>query len=406
MINRLILWLALAGMILTLHLWIQKSRGFDQGCLGLATHADVVIEKGCREVSELPGGHLFGVSNAAWGYAFYFTVALLAFGKIVSAPIWARRMHAASEVLTAVAFLYSLWLVYQMAAAGTWCVLCLVSAGFVTLLVAAHAAVRSRGGFQPVEESARGRELGLAVGGLFAMSGVLVGVVLFVNRLGTRPLEQGTTGAEVQRLVGRALPLYIDGDRLQEMRACRFDQSGSVLDMVNFVGRDTPFVGDARALRVVLFVDPNCPHCAVYFPEFMQAAESLNERAGFTVVPLMLWETSRRQVAALRLAEGSGKYFELWRAMFKQQAGPRKGMTTEQIAVLFRELGLDTTNLEQRLAAQGPSVDRARAAAQAGGIELVPAVFIGGRQVWLGNESPECLAKLVDRVAAEIAAKK
>ena len=102
MINRLILWLALAGMILTLHLWIQKSRGFDQGCLGLATHADVVIEKGCREVSELPGGHLFGVSNAAWGYAFYFTVALLAFGKIVSAPIWARRMHAASEVLTAV----------------------------------------------------------------------------------------------------------------------------------------------------------------------------------------------------------------------------------------------------------------------------------------------------------------
>lgn len=401
--QRLILWLALAGMVLTLHLWIQKSRGFDQGCLGLATHAEVVIEKGCREVSELPESHLFGVSNAAWGYAFYFVVALLAFGKIVSPVGWARRMHAASEALTALAFLYSLWLVYQMSAAGVWCVLCLTSGGLVTLLLALHIAVRRGGGFRPVEETARGLELGLAVGGLFAMSGVLVGVLLFVNRLGTRPLEQGRTGLELRQAVGRALPFYIDGDKLREMRACRFERSQPVLDLTKFVEPDTPFVGDAAAIRVVLFVDPNCGHCAEYFPEFMQVAEALKGRAGFTVLPVMLWETSRRQVAALKIAQGSGKYFELWRLMFARQTGPRRGMTVEQIAGLFREVGLDATNLEARLTAAAPAADQVRAAARAGGIEFVPAVYMNGLQVWAGNQSPECLATLVERLSAESA---
>lgn len=398
MIPRLILWLSLAGMILALHLWVQKARGFDQGCLGLSTHAEVAPETGCRAASELPSSHLFGVSNAAWGYAFYFAVALLAFGKIIAQPAWARRLHAASEAAVAVAFLYSLYLVFQMSAARAWCVLCLCSAALVTVLAGLHLRLRVRGGFRPVEESARGQELGAAVGGLFAMTGVLVGVLLFVDRLGTRPLEQGETGRELRRAIGRSLPLFIDDVKLQEMRACRFDWSAPKLDLGVFVGPDTPFVGEARALRVVLFVDPNCPHCAEYFPQFMAAAEKLKERAGFTVVPRVLWSESIPQAAALKLAEGSGKYFELWRAMFERQPGPRHGMTTEQIAALFRELGLDATNLEQRLAAARSAVEQAQAAAQAGGIDFAPAVYFEGRQVWAGNQTPACLERLVERV--------
>ena len=123
MINRLILWLSLAGMILALHLWIQKARGFDQGCLGLSKPV-FVVEKGCSEVSALPASHLLGVSNAAWGYAFYFGMALLSFAKIFATPHWARRLHVLGEIGVAVALLYSGYLVYQMGfVAHAWCVL-------------------------------------------------------------------------------------------------------------------------------------------------------------------------------------------------------------------------------------------------------------------------------------------
>ena len=35
MLNRVILFLSLAGMILAIHLWIQHERNFDKGCWGL-----------------------------------------------------------------------------------------------------------------------------------------------------------------------------------------------------------------------------------------------------------------------------------------------------------------------------------------------------------------------------------
>ena len=151
MINRLILWLSLLGMILTLHLWIQKARGFDQGCLGLATHSESVVEGGCNEVSRLPGSHLLGVSNAAWGYAFYFGLALLSFTKIIVSPSRARQLHRLGEIAVTAAFLYSIYLVYQMGfVAHAWCLLCIGSAVLVTLLLGLHLWLRRRGGFTPV----------------------------------------------------------------------------------------------------------------------------------------------------------------------------------------------------------------------------------------------------------------
>lgn len=401
MLNRLILWVALAGMVLALHLWVQKARDFDQGCLGLLKPEMVVTDGplGCREVSELPASHLLGVSNAAWGYALYFAVAMLSFAKILARADWARRLHALSEALVAVAFAYSAYLVFQMAAVvHAWCVLCLLSAGLVTVLFGLHVALRARGGYQPVDASSRVVELGWASGGTFAMAGLLVGVLMFVDRLGTRPLGQGDSGRELRRLVGRILPLYIEETKLQEMRPTRFEWTAPRLELANFVRPGTPFIGDAAALRVVLFVDPNCPHCREYFPEFMAAAEQLKSRAGFTVLPRVLWSESIPQVAALRLAEGSGKYFELWRAMFERQPGPRRGLSVAQIAALFQELGLDAGNLEQRIAAERPAIGAAQAAARVGGIDHAPAVYFESRQVWSASQDARSLRILVERV--------
>ncbi|MBX3736133.1 MAG: vitamin K epoxide reductase family protein [Candidatus Didemnitutus sp.] len=406
MINRLILWLSLAGMVLALHLWVQKARGFDQGCLGLTKPAAVAPAErgGCEEVGALPSSHLLGVSNAAWGYAFYFALALVSFAKIFMVPPWARRLHAAGEITVVVALIYSGYLVYTMAfVAHAWCVLCTLSAVVVAALAVLHGALRWRGGFAPVPESARLVELAAAGGGLFVATGVLVGVLLFVDRLGTRPLDQGKTRGEVEDIVGTALPKFIDAAKLREMRPCRFDDDGRVVPWRDFLSEGTPFVGKAGGPTVIVFYDPNCGHCAAYHPIFVRAMERFKDRARFTIRPRVLWDASVLQVAALQLAEGSGKYFELWQAMFdRPKDGSGNGASVEQIAAIFRRLGLDASDLAARLEAVRPQVLAAREQAKRADIGGVPAIYIEGRRVWSPNRGEDCLGKLIEKVGGSV----
>ena len=399
-INRLILWLSLAGMILALHLWVQKARGFDQGCLGLNTHpAPRLAGGGCNDADSQSASHLFGVSNAAWGYAFYFAMALVSFAKILASPKWQARLSVAGEAGVSLALLYSGYLVYQMGfVSHAWCVLCLTSTAIVAALFGLHLVLRIRGRAELLTEEACTAEFRGGVGAILGAMGVLLGVLLFVDRLGTRPLDQGSTAKELQRVVGRSLPLFIDDAKLREMRACRLDWQAPALDLRKFIGPDTPFIGKASGIPVIVFFDPNCPHCKEYEAEYLQAAERFKDRARFMILPRLLWDESLPQAEALKLAEGSGKYFELWHAMFARQPGPRSGMTTEQIRALFKEFGLDSADLEKRLGAARPVVLAMRDAAKAAGVDEVPMVFVDGQPVWSENNTPDCLGTLIDRI--------
>jgi uncharacterized membrane protein/protein-disulfide isomerase len=398
MIERVILWLALAGMVLAVHLWIQKARGFDQGCLGVLK--PIVLEEagGCEEVGALPASHLFGISNAAWGYAFYFGLALVSLGKLVVGARVARALHRVSEAATALALVYSGYLVFQMAfVAHAWCVLCTVSAGLVATLAAAHAAMRWRGGFRPVAAEQRALELGWAGGALFAGVGLLLGVVLFVNRLGTRPLTQGQTGAELEQLVEGRLAAIIDPQKFAEIRACRFEPGAKPIDLGAFVDAEAPFTGRADGVPAVVFMDPNCGHCRNYFPVWRELAERADGHGRFIVAPLRLWPESTDQIAALKLAEKTGKYFELWQRMFDAQKPGRRFLSLKEIADLWREVGLEATGLEQRIAELRPVIETQSAEARKLGIRAAPTVFVGGRKVWMRNRSADCLGKLIDR---------
>jgi uncharacterized membrane protein len=393
-INRIIFWLALAGMVLAVHLWIQKARGFDQGCLGLMKPLPVV-EIGCREVAALRASHLLGISNAAWGFAFYFGVALLALAQLVVSPRWARGFHVGSEVAVSLGLVYSGYLVFTMVVVShVMCWLCLSSAGLVLALFALHAVRRRRGGFQPIAEADRGTELGFAALGMLAGAGLLVGVLVFVNRLGTRPLDQGVAAQEPEEIDGRALPALTDSKRLNEMRACRFDPWVGPVDLGRLVPRPVPYVGKADGLNVVVFYDPNCPHCAVHFPQFMSLAERYGERARFTILPRLLGARSILQTAALRLAEPTDKYYELWARLLAPR--PPGHVTPAQIAEHVRALGLDATDLERRLEALRPEVISEGRRCGDAGISSTPTVLIGSRKVAGANLSPECLGRLIE----------
>jgi predicted DsbA family dithiol-disulfide isomerase len=188
------------------------------------------------------------------------------------------------------------------------------------------------------------------------------------------------------------------------MRACHLDNDAPRLPEGKFTGPGTPYVGNLQGPEVIVFYDPNCPHCREFQATFRGVMERLKDRAHFTIVPRLLWDESIPQAAALKLAEGSGKYFELWQAMLDHQPGPHHGMSVDEIATLFREFGLDTQNLAQRLDAARPAVVAATAQARAAGINGIPAIFIDRYKVWGPNRSEACLSRLIDRVGRARAA--
>ena len=290
---------------------------------------------------------------------------------------------------------------YQMGfVAHAWCVLCLTSVALVAGLLALHAGLRQQGGFVPVPEAARSKELGLAVGGLFAASGLLVGVLLFVNRLGTRPLDQGRSAQELEQFVGSALSTFIDAEKLREMRACHFDWSAPTIDFTAIAGAETPFIGNPGGIPVVVFYDPNCSHCRNFHVVFLKLAERFKDRARFMLIPRVLWDRSLPATDALMLAERSKKYFDLWQRFFDRQTGEAVELTSAEIAALFREVGIEDDNLDRRLAAARPMVLARRKQVAAAGVGGVPAIYIGGRRVWGPNQSEECVSKLIETTLA------
>jgi uncharacterized membrane protein/protein-disulfide isomerase len=397
MINRLILWFSLLGMILVLHLWVQKSRNFDQGCLGLDKPA-VVVDLGCQSADLQAASNLLGVSNAAWGYAFYFALALAAFGKIIASAKGARWLHRFSEAAMVPALLYSGYLVYQMAfVAHAFCLLCLSSATLVLILVALHVLLRMRGGFQPVPESARSTEFGWAVAALFTATSLSVALLLFVNRLGTRPLDDGNSGQELQKIVGQTLPLFIDARKLQLIRVCRIDRNAPPLPLAKFIGPDTPYLGQADGVPIVFFFDPNCPHCRAYQPVFLKLVERFKDHARFYILPRMLWEYSELPIAAVHLAARDGRSFEMWKLLLAQRAEGDKGLTFEQIEPLFKQLGLNTTDLKQRLEALRPEVIAEANKTKSARVNGTPSIYVNGQKVLSFNESEQCVSELIDQ---------
>jgi uncharacterized membrane protein/protein-disulfide isomerase len=396
-LERAILGVALLGMVLAVHLWVQKARGFDQGCLGLQKPALVEPGEGCAEVALLPASHLFGVSNAAWGYAFYFAVALAAFGQLVVGAREARALHRGSAILTLGALVYSMHLVGQMAfVARTWCVLCVVSAALVATLAALHALIWRRGGVRVVDDATRPRELGWGAASLFAAMGLLVAVLLFVNRLGTRPLADGSTRAEFERQVGRVLPQFIDGAKLAELRPCRFDGTVPAIATRALVGAETPFFGAADGVEVAVFIDGNCPYCRAYYPVIRRLMASEGERAKFALVPVALSEEAVGLAAAVRLADRAGRSLAVWDALFARELSAEAALTPGELADLLRAAGVAGADLERRLTTEMAAVRELRFRLRAAGVQQAPAIYIEGRRVWGPSRGEECVRRLID----------
>jgi protein-disulfide isomerase/uncharacterized membrane protein len=381
-------------MALALHLWIQKERGFDQGCWGLGGPAPAAAE-GCRDPGLEPVSHFFGVSTAAWGYLFFFAVAGFSLAKVVLPERCAVFFHTALDVVVAAGFPASICLAYyQIFVARAICPLCLVTTALITGIFVVQTVLYFRGGHVPVPANERPDEIGYATGAVFGVGGVLIAVLFFVDQIATRRLDQGATARQFELMVGRSLPRFIDGDRLREMRAAGAPGDGQTLKPEEWIEAGTPFIGVASGPTVVAFFDPNCPHCDTSFASVMRLAEHYKDRARVIVLPRVLWPYSLLQVQALELAREEGKYFEMWQLQFKQQQ--KDGLNVKQLEALFRQLNLNPTDLKDRLAKVRPAVIAKRDQARDAGINSTPAIFLDGLALTGLDRTENALAKAIE----------
>ncbi len=132
-LDRAIFVLAMLGVLVAVHLWIQQGRGFAEGCTGFGDAGASVFD--CGAVVSSAAGTFLGVSNTLWGLVFYLGVGLLTALAAVGPAGWLRPSKMLRLGLVGFGFLYSAYLtLYQFTQLDARCLLCLLSAGIVTVI--------------------------------------------------------------------------------------------------------------------------------------------------------------------------------------------------------------------------------------------------------------------------------
>ena len=127
-LDRLMYVLALAGLGVVAHLWMQAKRGFAGGCTGFDPNAIAEAPSGCASVLQSQYATFLGVSNTTLGFLFYGTLLVLSFLLVLKPDLLPTLKRIRGAVLT-VGALYALYLIFVLFSgrAGGFCALCFTS---------------------------------------------------------------------------------------------------------------------------------------------------------------------------------------------------------------------------------------------------------------------------------------
>lgn len=357
-LRRVIVGVALLGVLVVTHLGLQQASGFANGCSGFAgvafSAADIGAEEaGCAAAASSEWASVFGVSNIVWGLLFYGLVTVL---RLVYAGTGDNRYRLASAGVVGVGVLYSAFLVYiQAFEIGSFCALCMTSAALALALFILHMLEHRRlqtGLVEAPRPKGKVERRGVAalrpyvpLLGLFV---VLLGADLALASRAADGAEPDAPAAEAAALLPTATPRPADTGG-----ACTYaadiEPIGDLSPFLNGPSKGNPDAG----VTVVEVLDPNCPHCKDLGEVLHGVIEEQGDNARFYFQPFPLRENSFGQVAALYIAEEQGRFFEMMDALFERQNPAVWGMTLDQIVAAGEDAGLDGASLRARLEDEG-----------------------------------------------------
>ena len=416
LLRRIIVGVALLGVLVVTHLGLQQANGFANGCTGLAGiaySADAIgaEAEGCAAVAGSAWASMFGVSNIIWGLLFYGLVTAL---RLAYAWTGDNRVRLVSAGVVGVGLLYSAFLVYiQAAQIGSFCVLCMTSAALVLTLFVLHMLEHRR--LQTGLVDAPRRKGQVDRRGLAALRPYVPILGLFVVLLGADLAfaSRAADGADPEAAPSLLTGATPEARANDTSGACAYDTNmAPITDLSPFT--TGPFKGNPDApVTVVKIFDPNCPHCKDLSATLDGVVAANESNARFYYVPYPLRETSVGQAVALKLAAREGRFFELMEEMFRRQDNTW-GMTVEELIASVNAVGMDgaaleaTLENEEQLRTLLAQIQSEAEAVQAsfsnpdGGIS-VPKVAINGRVIapTFASYSERCLNEFIAEAAAE-----
>lgn len=419
-LRRIIVGVALLGVLVVTHLGLQQANGFANGCTGfgdIAFSAEGIGGEaaGCAAVTGSEWASMFGVSNVVWGLLFYLIVLGLRLGYAASGD---NRYRLLSGGVVGVGLLYTAFLVYiQAAQIGSFCVLCMTSAALVLTLFLLHMIEHRRLHTALVEAPRRKGQVdrsGLAalrpyvpLLGIFGV--LLIADLVWANQAGDGGVADGVNAVRqlTRQTAGGLVPAR------NETGACEYDTTVAPVQDLSAL-TNGPFKGDPDApVRVVEVFDPNCPHCKNLAETLEPVVDELGDQARFYYVPFPLRQESLGQIIALKLAQREGRFFELMEEMFERQ-DQTWGMSLEELVAAVEAVGMDGAAfralvedqdqlqpLLQQIQAESEAVTDAFARPD-GGIS-VPKLAVEGRLVaaTYSSYSARCLAEFIAEAQQE-----
>lgn len=341
---------------------------------------------------------VLGVSNVAWGFLFYLTVAVLAFGRVIVQEKTANLFRRLGFWMVAAGFLYSVYLtIYQAFKLQEFCALCLTSALTVTVLFILNILAGREKNASGPETRRLPAEIGWFTLASFVGVAAIVGTAFFVNHVGS----DSTAPEEVREIVHQTLPDIIDPQFLTQMAPCSFTDDPPPLANVDaFIHEDDAFLGSPDApLRVIDFFDPNCPHCKTLHETLLGLSESHLEKARIYYRPFPIWGFSMPQVQALYLARDQEKFFEMLDAQFERQQ--QGGLDRATLVEIAEEIELDTSVFRRDMRAGKYLVEIQSEKEQilAAGVNAFPRLAIEGKFVPNTRQSMNvaCIGGLIDQ---------
>ena len=401
-LDRVIFGLAALGLLTSIHLSIQQSQGFEDGCFGFDVQPAAF---NCGAVTSSAASTFLGVSNSIWGILFYATIALLTAGAAVGSAGRRSLLKKGRAVLIGFGFLYSMYLVYyQFFELEQLCALCLISAGIVTTMLLLQAIDFSQADPSvPSEKETMTvkpkRELAY-MGAVVVLLAALVGADFVYFEPPEPSLSVAAESESATRQVAdRASVSEINQALPAE---CQYDTDrGPVEDYAQLVNFFDPAQGDPNApVTVIEYFDPNCPHCRTIHSVMEEVMNTHDDQARFVFKPFVLWQHSFSQSEALYAAAQEGKFFEMLEHQYAIQQ-PSTGLSEQELRRIAQDIGMDPDVLMQRLESDiyRSTLMQEKQKGVDIGVNSTPTVLINGRFVSTQSRTVECLREMIEQAA-------
>lgn len=365
--------LALLGMLLTLHLtfWYGDSATAAQ---------DPVCGAGfdCEAVLASDPAPL-GIPSAVWGLVFYVAVALT--GVVIAYRGALQQLLTLRQFLVGGGLLYSLFLtVVQFFFLSDRCILCLLSAA----TVAAMACVLLAAWRMPaVDEKAPQLQPYMVMAAICA---VLLGID-YVSSSRAAPENDASVVVE---------------DEIADANLCQYDPDTPYFEnLESLITEADAELGNPDSPVIVLeFLDANCNHCKTFHSTMQYLVEKYGDRVRFAYKPVTLVggpSHSLDESMALLLAAEQGVFAEMLALQFEHQS-PSTGLTLDQLAEFADEIGMRESQFREDMQTRRmePMVRRTTQVHSSMGLNGVPSIIIGGRQISSYSRSASCLSYFID----------